>query len=159
MPLALAAMPPETPEQTAHWVDYINQRWAQLNSLEKDWLEKAVKYLFLTNSGGVVTVLSFIGTSEKAHAAIGSKFALGLFVIGLILVGFFKAWHYRRIANIFASWRIDSENYFSDRMTWELLIENDNNRSRVSVVTYILGYASFAAFIVGCIFGLINLFK
>ena len=44
-------------------VNIINQRWKQLYELEKEWADKATKYLFLTNSGGSIAVLSYMGAA------------------------------------------------------------------------------------------------
>ena len=41
--------------------EYINERWSQLYELEKEWGKEAIKYLMLTNAGGAVATLSFIG--------------------------------------------------------------------------------------------------
>ncbi len=46
----------------------INRRWGQLYELEKEWGEKALKYLFLTNSGGAIATLSFLGAAEELTA-------------------------------------------------------------------------------------------
>jgi len=46
--------------QKPAFVEIINRRWGQLNGLERDWSDKAVKYLFVTNSGGAVALLNFI---------------------------------------------------------------------------------------------------
>jgi hypothetical protein len=69
----------------------IDQRWAQLHALEKEWSEKVVQYLFLTNAGGAAATLGFLGASEKAFNQAGVKLSLGLFILGLILVGFVTA--------------------------------------------------------------------
>ena len=37
---------------------HITQRWVQLYELEKEWGERALKYLLLTNSGGAIATLS-----------------------------------------------------------------------------------------------------
>ena len=44
---------------------YINRRWEQLYGLEKEWGERTLKFLFLTNSGGAIATLSFIGAAKE----------------------------------------------------------------------------------------------
>ena len=56
---------PENQELKKHQIEYINLRWKQLYDLEKERADQAIKYLFLTNSGGAVTVLSLWGLLTK----------------------------------------------------------------------------------------------
>lgn len=56
---------------------YINRRWGQLYELEKEWGERALKYLFLTNSGGAIATLSFLGAAKEL-TGVGTKVALFL---------------------------------------------------------------------------------
>lgn len=139
--------------------DYINQRWSQLHALEKECAERVVKYLLLTNSGGGVAVLSFMGTSEKARAAFESRFALLFFVLGVIFIGFFNFWAFHRVSNLFHSWKTDAKNYSAGKISWEYLVEEDDRRSNPSKWAKIWGYGSFIFFIFGCIFGAMSLFK
>jgi hypothetical protein len=39
----------------------------QLNALTKEWTDKAISYLMLTNAGGAVAVLSFMGASDTVR--------------------------------------------------------------------------------------------
>jgi hypothetical protein len=82
-------------------VGRINERWRQLHALEKEWAERAVQYLFLTNAGGAIATLSFLGASEKAFNRTGLKWSLALFVAGLILVGFVIAKTYYHMSGLF----------------------------------------------------------
>ncbi len=36
-------------------IDHLNTRWGQLYNLEKDWGERAVRYILMTNSGGEIS--------------------------------------------------------------------------------------------------------
>jgi hypothetical protein len=161
MPLGSAglAKSSETPEQRSHRVEYINQRWKQLHALEKECAEVAIKYLLLTNSGGAVAVLSFMGSSEKARSSHFTVAALASFVVGVILVGVFNILRYYRVANLFNSWRRDSEKYFEMEMDWKTLTDSDNQRSEAQIIAHIAGNLSFVAFLVGCILGTISFFK
>jgi len=139
--------------------EYINRRWSQLHALEKESAERAIKYLLLTNSGGAVAVLSFMGSSEKARASLCVWFALLLFGIGVILVGIYNAWFYHRVSGLFESWKKDANNFYAGKVNWDFLTEEDDKRSAPSKFGYIIGYSSFIAFIAGCVLGIISLFK
>ena len=53
----------ETPKELRdERVEHINTRWGQLYELEKESGHTALSYLFITNSGGAVATLAFIGT-------------------------------------------------------------------------------------------------
>jgi hypothetical protein len=150
---------PENPELRKFRHEYIDRRWFQLYSLEKETGERALKYLFLTNSGGAVAVLSFLGNSEKARTSIGAWIALFLFGLGVILVGIFHAWHYHRMFGLFESWKKSAREFFSGKIDWDTLIQEDNKRSAPPKTGFVLGYGAFAVFIAGCIVGIISFYK
>jgi hypothetical protein len=52
------------PEKREHVYAYINRRWGQLYQLDREWGQRGLNYLMLTNSGGAVAILSFLGASE-----------------------------------------------------------------------------------------------
>ena len=137
---------------------HINQRWVQLYELEKEWGERALKYLLLTNSGGAIATLSFLGASPETINLLGAKIALFLFVFGVFLVGISTAKTYHHMSNLFAAWRIDVNNYYSDKVTWEHLQEEDKKRATESFWDYAFPYISFGCFIAGSISGAISLF-
>ncbi|MGA2802440.1 MAG: hypothetical protein ABSE97_08760 [Verrucomicrobiota bacterium] len=151
--------PPETQELRNHRIEYINQRWKQLHALEKECAEVAIKYLLLTNSGGAIAVLSFMGSSEKARSSHYAVAALASFVVGVILVGVFNILRYYRVANLFNSWRRDSEKYFERQIDWKKLTDADNLRSKAQIAAHFAGNLSFVAFLVGCLLGTISFFK
>ncbi len=98
--------------------EYINQQWGQLYELEKDWGERAIRYLLLTNSGGAVATLSFLGASQKALNLLGAKIWLALFVLGIFFVGIAVAKTFHHMSGLFKAWKTDVENYHSDKITW-----------------------------------------
>ena len=77
----------EDPPAQQYRFGYISARWSQLNGLTKDWTDKAVSYLMLTNSGGAVAVLSFMGASDRVREMVGPRFALGFFALGVVFTG------------------------------------------------------------------------
>jgi len=50
--------------------EFISQRWFQLYNLDKDWAERALKYLLLTNAGGAIATMSFIGVTSHFKPAL-----------------------------------------------------------------------------------------
>lgn len=144
----------ETPEDLrSSRIDYINERWGQLNGLFKDYSDHALKYLFLTNAGGAAAVLGFLGTSSEAREALGPKLSLGVFLLGLIATGALNAKLVHRIDSIFQQWRKNVSRYFQDEITWQELTEEDDRISWGSTKEYALGYLAFGSFIVGSLIG------
>lgn len=139
-------------------VSHINQRWRQLYELEKEWSEKAIRYLFFTNSGGAIATLSFIGASEKALKLLGIKIALLLFVVGIFFVGVSTARTYHHMSGLFKTYKQNVYHYFNDKIAWDYLNDEDDKRAKEDFLDYAIPYASFGCFIGGCIAGAVALF-
>ncbi len=147
---------PEAAQQKS--IDFVNARWGQLHKLEEDWGEKVYKYLLLTNSGGAVALLSFLG-SGKAPDVLWAKVALASFVTALIVVGIALARTYHRMAYLYKQYRHDAIRFFKGDMERGELHELDEARSRNNTVwATILPYTCFLLFIFGCITGAYALF-
>ena len=137
---------------------HINQRWGQLYELEKEWGERALKYLLLTNSGGAIATLGFLGASPAAINMPGAKISLFFFVVGVFLVGVSTAKTFHYISHLFKAYTTDVDHYYSDKITWEHLHDEDKKRVVRDFWDYAIPYTSFACFIAGSVFGAISLF-
>lgn len=138
-------------------IDYINQRWGQLYALEKESGEKALRYLLLTNSGGAIATLSFIGASREAFEIAGVKISLCLFILGIFLVGISSARQYHAMAKIFKSWKSSVNEYFDDKLSYQTLNSNDEILAKEGFLDFAIPYTSFGCFIGGCIAGAFSL--
>jgi ABC-type Fe3+-siderophore transport system permease subunit len=139
-------------------VGHIDKRWGQLYSLEKDWGEKALRYLLVTNAGGAIATLSFIGASDEALNLAGAKIALFLFIVGVLCVGISVAKIYHHMSNLFRSYKRDVDQFFNDMISWESLTKGDANRAKETIWDYIFPYLSLSCFIGGCVAGAFALF-
>jgi hypothetical protein len=137
--------------------EHVNQRWGQLYELEKEWGERALRYLLITNSGGAIATLSFLGASQTALAMQNVRFALVLFVAGIVLVGVLVAKTVHHMSSLFEKWKVDVKSYHLDKITWEHLQSEDEKRAVTRTSDYALAYASFACFIFGAVIGAWNL--
>lgn len=138
--------------------EHINQRWKQLYELEKEWGERALRYLLMTNSGGAITTLSFLGAYKGALNLSGVKISLTLFVVGIFLVGISTAKTFHHLSGLLKKFKIDVDHYYADKITWYHLHEEDKVRAVEDKWDYIIPYASFGCFIAGCISGALALF-
>ena len=136
----------------------INRRWGQLYELEKEWAESALKYLFLTNCGGAIATLSFLG-SNRGLNTIGTKAALILFVVGIILAGISTAKTFHYMSWLFKEYRNGVESFYKDQTTWSQLSVADQNRAVPSWIDFAIPYSSFGCFILGCLVGGLALFS
>src|SRR6266404_455694 len=138
--------------------DFISRRWSQLNALTKEWGDKAVSYLMLTNAGGAVAVLSFMGASDKVREMVGPRISLFCFSLGIICTGILVAKQLHRFEGLYKGYKKDAELYLADRIEWDVLTSNDENRVKTTFVDYFLGYVPFTLFIIGCVAGAVSLF-
>jgi uncharacterized integral membrane protein len=142
-----------TAEVRAQRADYVKGRWEQLADLQKMWIERVIRYLFIINSGGAVAMLTFM----SSHTAIAeSPWALSmllLFVIGVILVGVLQIFNMHFINRLYALWREEVEKFYGDDLNWEVLISADADRSGEPAIVYVLGYISFGCFITAAVIG------
>ncbi len=145
--------PPKKEVLNAH----INRRWGQLYELEKEWGERALKHLFLTNSGGAIATLSFMG-AEKGYNSLGTKIALFLFVLGIVFAGISTAKTFHHMSGLLKKYKQGVEDFYADKITWASLADDDKERAVPDCLDYIIPYLSFLCFIVGSGIGAYALF-
>lgn len=136
---------------------HINQRWGQLYELEKEWGERVLKYLFLTNSGGAIATLSFLGAARELTGA-GTKVALFLYVLGLVFAGIATAKTFHHMSGLLKKYKQSVEDFYADKITWVALAEGDKERAVASWLDYTVPYLSFFCFIAGSAAGAYALF-
>ncbi len=147
------------PTTRAGFISHLDRRWQQLYELEKGWAEKAFKYLFITNSGGAIATLSFLGTSDQIRYLPALKFALLFFAFGVLLVGIFTAMTFHRMAQLLTQYTKSVKDFYTDKIAWEYLIEEDEKMVQRSWRNYIVPYLSFLCFILGIGAGAAALFS
>jgi hypothetical protein len=150
------------PEDRKFFQERFNERWEQLYHLEKDYGLDAIKHLFLTNSGGAVATLAFIGT-QKTQVTAGAIASLLLFGFGIILVGFHKAIIYHGISGIFKEYKQDVNNCFIDKLDILNVFKKDEERvhkfdiGKWGKLAIFIPYFSFGCFIAGSTIGISSL--
>lgn len=139
---------------------YVDTRWDQLLRLVEESELRALKYLTLTNAGGAVATLSFLGASEAVRKLLLPKISLGFFVFGLFAVGVLTALSAHKMGFLFREWKTTANKYTSDEITWGTLLADDSARvekGRCLLIT--VAYIAFACFIAGSFVGLWALFS
>ncbi|MGA2774975.1 MAG: hypothetical protein ABSE81_02800 [Candidatus Omnitrophota bacterium] len=140
-----------SPEIQRQHIDYTNQRWSQLYHLQKEWADKAINLLFVTNSGGAIAMLGFIGARHQVCSFV--VWGLGIMLLGIIFVGLLVAHVYHQMTGLFEAWRKSVNEYFLNIISWEKLNEDDEHRSKDPYLNLWLGYGSLSCFIIGIALG------
>ena len=102
----------------------------------------------------MAATLAFIGASK---AGSGAKWALGCFVLGLILLGFGYAKQYHHMSGLFKHWKSLVRDYYSGKTTYDYIVEQDTKKAVQDFWDYFFPYASFSCFIGGSIVGFCSL--
>ncbi|PIZ31032.1 MAG: hypothetical protein COY40_03145 [Alphaproteobacteria bacterium CG_4_10_14_0_8_um_filter_53_9] len=140
-------------------IAHIDYRWKELYSLREQSLAFGIKYLFLTNSGGAVSYLAFLGTSVEMRDVSLNFFALGAFVLGLIFIGLYQAVQFQIADYLFEHYTADFKPFFTkpfDHAECTRLMERDDDRMNhvanhwPNYISYFLAYGSLGLFILGC---------
>jgi hypothetical protein len=137
--------------------EFINTRWKQLYDLEKEWGDRAFKFLQFINAGGVVATLSFMGSSGAVRAMPGPKYALIWFLLGLLNVIILLEIERRYSQYLFKRWRTRVDFYRKNMIDYEILFDSEGTEilkslfwSRFNTISeHILGYGSFICFLMG----------
>lgn len=135
-------------------VERLDERFRQLNTLAMDLLDRCVRFLFITNAGGAISIITYMGTAGIEKANGHHKSALVLFVVGVIYSGLLNIFLLRNTDFLYIGWRMDTDKYYSDKLEYDDLFARDYERSKNTEQFYRLGYCAFAFFIFGAIIGL-----
>ncbi len=137
---------------------FIEHREKQLQSIATTASETAIKYLFVTNAGGAVAILAFLGAIAEKPVEIGMlKYSLALFFVGVILVGIYRAYLVHVYMDIFKQYQFSVKNYFGERKDWDDFYSEVESQVKPNKIPHILGYSSFVCFIGGSLLGVFSL--
>lgn len=138
-------------------IKYAQERWRQLYALQIEWGTEGIKYLLFVNAGAAAAMLAFLGSVENARDMVWPKVMLGLFSIGVILVGALHAVRRQRVHKVFKNWRNAVNEYYTDQKTWREIIDADAIASNKFDWEGLIALLSFVCLIIGVIVGTFNL--
>ena len=147
----------EDPAVRQQRLNYIEERWKQLNELLKESAGRANSYLLLTNAGGAAAMLAFLGANADIRNLFVARLSLALFAIGIILVGILDAMAYQQISKLFFTWRTNTLQFYKDEKDWGEMNAEDDTLAYHIIPQLIVAYASFACFIAGALIGIAGL--
>jgi hypothetical protein len=140
-------------------IDYVNQRWKQLHSLEVQFGSEGIKYLFMANAGAAIAVLAFHAVFSAGGSTLWPKLMLGLFVTGMILTGVLYFARFLGADALFKHWQDSVIAYFNDTSKWSDVVNEDIEKSRKLSWAVYLAYASFTCFVIGTVIGVLTFSK
>jgi len=146
----------ENAELRAVHIQYVNTRWKQLYEMVAGTSKDAITYLMVTNSGGAIAVLSFMGAMKSINPIPGALCMLASFVTGVVLIGFGRGVVYYRAYWLFSGWRSGVTKYYADTIEWGELVDEDNKRSRYFIWADIIAWLSFFCFLTGLAIGFVS---
>jgi hypothetical protein len=144
----------DTDEHRKANIDYVNQRWKQLQGLGLDFSSEGIKYLLLVNSGAAVAVLAFHGSVAAVRDMVWPKIMLGSFVMGVVFVGLLHIARHMGVSSLFKNWQSLVNEYFTDDRDWNDIVNDDVAKSKKFDWVVYLAYASFACFVIGAAIGM-----
>jgi hypothetical protein len=140
-----------------HYIDMMDNRWKELSEHELESISKLLQFLFLTNAGGAVAVLSFIGTASLDILNWKVLLSLTSFSTGVVLVGILHFLRHLYFSKLFTSWRINTGKFMQNQLSWGELADSDRSISSRDNHLYIVGFICGGCLVVGFISGLMSL--
>ena len=148
------------PDERKARENFIEHREKQLQNITVSAAETGVKYLFTTNAGGAIAILTYLGAiATNPNPAQTLKISLVLFFFGVILIGIYHVLLVETYGNIFKKFQESTKNYFADKKEWDEYFSEIQAHVKPNNIPRILLYTSFGCFIFGCVFGALSLFS
>lgn len=132
---------------------YVAERWKHLSNITDERFREALKLLFLTNAGGAVAMLTFLGTTATVRAEDWTWALLKLFCSGIALLIVFHLLTAAKTSRLFQKFRHDVAELYADRLEWKKLIDGDSRRSDEWKVLLLLPIASLICLLAAMIIG------
>jgi hypothetical protein len=142
--------PSATPDFYQRMYSYFERHLDILRRLQSDSVERAMRFLILTNGGGLIAILSFMGAAESVRDNPTSWRVAGLFLLGVVLCGALAAENYHVASKTMDTWIKDMDAALRAEIDVEQPMANLNAALRYRKwIAPILGYLAFSAFIAG----------
>lgn len=126
------------------------ERFNQLNGLLNSGTQSVWTYLMSVNGGGAAGMLAFIGAKDSIASQVWPYVVLGLFTVGLILVGIAHAVIVHKVQALIDNWNAHMSLYWQDRIGWSVVLAKDKEVvARQKAVPWILGWLALVLFLAG----------
>ncbi len=137
-------------EHRERMLDALRRHGELLREHHKNTAERAERFLLLTNAGGVVTTISFMGALPELRSSAGAWNVLAAFVVGVVLCGILAAINYHTAMGHFQGWMTDLDRAVKAQIDMEEPAKNLNAAiRRMKYPAPVVGWLAFFAFIIG----------
>ena len=147
-------------QEDDNFYTWITEREKYLQTLTTNSIETGVKFLFTTNSGGAVSILTYLGAIAKnPNNFLILKTSLAFFFIGVLLIGIYHAyvaesygkifWDFNKLSKFYILGKIERDEYIKQVEQQAMKYKNH--------IARIIAYSSFLCFIIGASFGTIGI--
>lgn len=139
---------PITPQEAAH----IESHTEVLRKNLIDSVNHGRHYLFFTNAGAAVALMTFMGNSHSVRSSGAVWLSLGLFALGIIVTGIFNIRDYCAHDNEFREWFRDMDQLARGAIKSDVLYKNLSDRiERSRRHLEGLAIAAFLCFVIGVV--------
>lgn len=141
---------------------WMEEREKNLQALTMSAAESGIKFLFTTNSGGVVSILTYLGAiAQNPDDQILLKTSLAFFFIGLVLIGVYRAYIAESFGKIFWDFNKLTKSYLLEEIEWQEYIRQAEEQvlKHKNQIARAIVYSSFICFLLGAGFGIYGLIQ
>lgn len=140
---------PLDPRIHHHYYTWYNDEWKRQGTIIGQLEHHAITYLMTANGGSATAVIAFVGASGFMHPS--TDFALGLFVLGLILCGVSIAAGHCSMMKVQKELDADFTRFLDGAVDGKDLASRNNLRHQKSQFGYPAAWMSFGCLILGMI--------
>lgn len=137
--------------------DQIQLTWDRLDFEADRARSELVRFLLVTNAGGAIAAIGFMGASDQVRTMISPKLALGCYLLGLIFTGLMH-WHvFYTSYNNHGKFHENTNKHYRGEMSPEELAKLTQDPVKEQRLPNAFSIAAFSMFVLGSGFGLYGL--
>lgn len=130
--------------------DFVNDRMGELKGILRKLLENFIKFLFASNTGGIIVVATFLKL-DGVTFSVYPKIAITCFTVGIFTTSLLLILMLIRTYKIDKAWHRNTDQWYDGKLSWGELNDKDTALTHNDRVEFVLVFTGFAAFIVGAI--------
>lgn len=137
-------------------IDYVDEVWENWRAAREQTLKRITGYLFILNTGAMLAALTYVA-AKPSNGEI--QMAIWLFAAGIFLSVIHATLDYYLTESSFSAFRKDVDQFYGNKLDWEVFIDRNNNRPPLDCLLHILGWLGGLSFFIGLVVGLWNMPK
>ncbi len=130
---------------------YINEGWQAWREGRLQTLTRITNYLFVLNTGALLTALTYVATKEASQ---GILISIWLFAFGVFCSAAHATLDYYLTEISFSAYRKDVSSLYDYKLDWEVFVDRNEHRPPFDWLLHVIGWLSAATFFGGLVYGL-----